>query len=96
MPRKRWDERTSAAFWAAVATAVPAYAGAHDLLANPPKDAVLSLVEVAIFLLCAGIFLAGQRLPGSRQTSEEYLNELFGLPPKKLGKLRAIWHEWVD
>jgi hypothetical protein len=95
LPRTRWDGRTSNAFWAGVATAVTAYAGLQDLLTKPPKNAPLSLVEVVIFVLCVGIFLAGVRKPGDKQTSEAYLNELFGIPAPKPGKLRALWKEWM-
>src|SRR5438045_9561061 len=59
MPRSRYTERTTAAFWGIVAAIIPAGDAINDLAKTPPEPDLMTFVTLAILLVSLDIRIAG-------------------------------------
>jgi hypothetical protein len=79
MPRRKRNEGLLAAFWAAVTSATPAFAGYFDVMSKAPKSTQLDLVEIVTFAVCvAAVVLTASRTT-KMETAEEYMRRICGI-----------------
>lgn len=93
LPRKRVDEFTQAAFWAAVAAVTPGIAGLIDIdSATPAQPRMLDIAEIIIFAVCVALGVTGCLRNRGAQLSEDCLRSLYGLPDPV--KEKTKWQFW--
>jgi hypothetical protein len=92
MPRRKSDEFTQAAFWAFLTSLPGGFTGIYDLMLEKPiQPKGLDLLLFSTALIClAAMVIGSARRASDGETSEEYLNRLYKLPPPPKPRWR-IW-----
>lgn len=94
MPRKKQDEFSQSAFWSALVSVPGGVAGFLDIMdKTPTQPKILDLTEVTALAVCVALFVFAVVKPGKIETSEEYLNKLYGIQPAAPSRRRwyLLW-----